>query len=335
MRSIVLIALFFGVLAAPAAAQCSGSGPTFFVTDRAAGGNDVLFTGERGLSPERRPIITYGVMGSPVSRSGEQVCSGRAAFMAALRARVSATGINTVFIYIHGYYTTFESGVKDAQTVSKALGIKGPVIAYSWPSKVTSRLTYVNDESNEEWSLPHFTDLIAEIQDAIPGVRISFAAHSLGSRFATAGIRFLRHSGCSSCLARSVFFAADVDSDTLYDELSASNVCSGTPNPAEMRSAPILLYVSNRDKALRDSQQLHGHQRAGQAGSEIILCNGVDTVDVGYYKTVDAGTGHSYQVDPRVLADAAAAWKGIPPSAPSRKLRKATRNGAVYYELLQ
>jgi uncharacterized protein YsxB (DUF464 family) len=51
--------------------------------------------------------------------------------------------------------------------------------------------------------------------------------------------------------------------------------------------------VSNRDTALQASQKLHGHQRAGQAGSELILCNGVNTIDVSRISGIDKA-GHTF-----------------------------------------
>jgi esterase/lipase superfamily enzyme len=94
----------------------------------------------------------------------------------------------------------------------------------------------------------------------------------------------------------------------------------------------VTLYVSNNDLALRESQRLDGHQRAGQAGSQLLLCGGVDTIDVGYYKSSDKA-GHSYQGDARIVDDVREAFAGVSPDASRRKLTKATRPGGTYYEL--
>jgi esterase/lipase superfamily enzyme len=95
----------------------------------------------------------------------------------------------------------------------------------------------------------------------------------------------------------------------------------------------VLLYVSNNDRALRQSEKFHRNQRAGQAGGDLILCNGVDTVDVSYLKS-GGKSGHGYLLDPRVLQDAAAAFAGVPPTSPRRGLKQVSRTGGVYYELL-
>jgi len=129
-----------------------------------------------------------------------------------------------------------------------------------------------------------------------------------------------------------VFFAPDIDADTLHAALADTGLCRGRPPETPTNSAPVTLYVSNRDVALRESQRLHGFQRAGQAGNELLLCGGVDTVDVGYHKMTDKAR-HGYHVDARVLQDARAAFEGIAPTNPRRKLTTATRNRGRYYEL--
>jgi esterase/lipase superfamily enzyme len=303
-----------------------------FVTDRAPVGGTYLFSGERGKTPARRPIITSGTATPSAHTIAVNVCSSRAAFENALRKRFPNLAALRTLVYVHGYYQTFVQSVQSAIVLQRAIRFPGPVIVYSWPSKVTSRLAYLNDESNANWSIPHFVDFIGRLQQTFPTMSISLASHSMGARFEVAGLQYIRHSPCPNCLGRSVFFAPDIDSDTLLDELVASRACAGRPYPSPIVAAPFALYVSNRDVALRDSQMIHGHQRAGEAGSELILCSGVDTIDVSYVHGDDAA-GHSYQVYPDVTADAAAAFAGIAPTSARRHLKRAHRPDGTYYEL--
>jgi len=316
------------------AASCADANTaesTLYVTDREPVSGDPLFSGERGLTKNREAVISTGVISTPVERRTLAPCPSNDAFFAAMAKRFRGND-RQALIYIHGYYTPFVNAANDALAVAAGLNFQGPVILYSWPSKVTSRLTYVNDESNASWSRVHFRQMLVRFQQRFPKLRISFAAHSLGARFATEGIGLIGDSSCPKCLGRTVLFAPDVDTDALRSELQVSGLCKGAPSANPKTAAPVLLYVSNRDRALRTSQRLHGHQRAGQAASEMVLCNGVDTVDVGYIKIADRA-GHSYQVDKRVLADTRAAFAGTAPTAPQRGLTRATRPGGVYYEL--
>ncbi len=330
--AIVFTTAAFAAAGRAARADCDGApkGDVFFVTDRAPLDDDQLFSGERGLTAARDAILTYGMIGVPPSRKTMSICSSQAVFLKALGKRFEGKKRN-VLVYVHGYYTTFRTAVDNALAMQKTLRFPGPVIVYSWPSKVTSRLAYVVDEDNAAWSLAHFRTLLETLQKVYPKTAVSFAAHSLGARFAAEGIAFVRRS-CPSCVGHAAFFAPDIDGDTLRAELQAAGRCSGKPPQRPAAAAPVVLYVSNKDVALRQSQRLHGHQRAGQAGSEMILCDGVDTVDVGYYRSSDKA-GHTYQVDPPVVADAKAAFAGVSPAAPSRKLTRVSRAAGPYYEL--
>jgi esterase/lipase superfamily enzyme len=321
-------------LCAPARAECVASpGSIFFVTDRQPLDDNQLFSGEWGTDANHNAIITAGVISAPVDKAHESRCSSQQALITALRSQFVPKRPRQVLVYVHGYYTSFVTAVETAMALQKGLRFPGPVIVYSWPSRKTSVLAYKTDEANAKWSMPHFTTFLDNINKAFPGMPVSLAGYSLGSRFVTEGIAFYRREGCKNCFARAVLFAPDVSTGDLRSALTSSNLCSGQPVANPIASAPVLLYVSNDDRALRQSQKVHKNQRAGQAGGDLILCNGVDTVDVSYLDT-GGKSGHGYIEDPRVLSDAAAALYGIPPTSPKRRLKQVSRSGGVYYELL-
>jgi esterase/lipase superfamily enzyme len=321
-------------LGAPARAECvARAGSIFFVTDREPLDDNQLFSGEWGTDANDNPVITAGVISAPVDKANESRCSTQQAFIKALRSQFDPKRPRQVLVYVHGYYTSFVTAVETAIALQKDLRFPGPVIAYSWPARKTSVLAYKTDEANARWSLPHFTRFLGNINKAFPGMPVSFAGYSLGSRFVTAGIAFYRSDSCNNCFGRAVLFAPDVFTADLRSALTASDLCSGKPLLNPIASAPVLLYVSNNDKALRQSEKVHGNQRAGQAGGDLILCSGVDTVDVSYLKS-GGKNGHGYILDPRVLHDAAAAFAGVPPTSPQRGLKQVSRTGGLYYELL-
>ncbi len=318
----------------PASAECiARPGSIFFVTDREPLNDNQLFSGEWGTDARHNAIITAGVISAPVNKANESRCSSQQALIGAIRSQFDPKRPRQVLVYVHGYYTSFVTAVETAMTLQKGLRFPGPMILYSWPSRKTSVLAYKTDEANATWSMPHFTAFLGNINKAFPGMPVSLAGYSLGSRFVTEGIAFYRREGCNNCFGRAVLFAPDVSTGDLRAALTASDLCSGKPLTNPVASAPVLLYVSNDDRALRQSQRVHRNQRAGQAGGDLILCKGVDTVDVSY---LDSGgkSGHSYIGDQRVLEDAAAAFAGIPPMSPRRRLKQVSRSGGVYYELL-
>jgi esterase/lipase superfamily enzyme len=321
-------------LRAPAQAECIATpGSIFFVTDREPLDDNQLFSGEWGTDANHNPLITTGVISAPVDKAAEARCSTKQALINAIRSQFVPKLPRQVLVYVHGYYTSFVTAVETALALKKGLQFPGPVIVYSWPSRKTSALAYRTDEDNAKWSMPHFTNFLGNINKAFPGVPVSLAGYSLGSRFVTDGIAFFRREGCNNCFGRAVLFAPDVFTADLRSALTASNLCSGKPLTNPIASAPVLLYVSNNDRALRQSEKFHRNQRAGQAGGDLVLCNGVDTVDVSYLKS-GGKSGHGYLVDPRVLQDAAAAFAGVPPTSPRRGLKQVSRTGGVYYELL-
>jgi esterase/lipase superfamily enzyme len=317
-----------------ALAEC-GRAPAdgaYFVTDREPISGSQLFSGERGLTKNRDAIVTRGVMvGADAAR--EQRCSSERSFFA-LSQSLTPKGAREVLLYVHGYYTPFRTAVRDALSIRRGLHFAGPLIVYSWPAKVTSRLAYVKDEANAGWSIARFRRFAASLVARYRDLPIYIASHSLGSRFAADGIETIRRDRCPTCFRRALFFAPDIDADTLHGALADTGLCHGRPPQHPRSSAAVTLYVSNKDLALRQSQALHGFQRAGQAGSEILLCGGVDTIDVGYYKSTDRA-GHGYHGDARVLQDARAALAGIAPTDPRRKLTLASRDRGRYYELKQ
>lgn len=316
-------------------ASCARPAPEAlaFATDREPATDAQLFTGERGIDRERRAILSYGFLRDPADRARLIRCASGDDFVRAIGANLAPRGPKRVLVFVHGYYTPFRTAASEARKLQARLKFPGPVVLYSWPAKTTSLLAYLKDETNAAWSMPHFRAFLATLRRSYPTATISFASHSLGSRFAAAGIAALRESGCTRCLDRSIFFAPDIDATTLHEELTASKTCSGRPPEKATKAALVTLYVSNNDLALRQSQSVHGHQRAGQAGSELIVCGGVDTIDVSRFKGSDKA-GHGYFVDERIATDARAALAGTPPTSPARKLKTVRRgNGGAYYEI--
>jgi esterase/lipase superfamily enzyme len=295
-----------------------------FVTDRVSLAEAQLFGGERATTPAYQPILTYGVIGPNVDRAHLQRCSSQAAFLRAFGKRFPRADARRLFVYVHGYDRTFKQSAESARTLQGALRFTGPVMLYSWPSKVTCRLAYVNDETNAGWAMPHFNDVLAQRERSHPKLAVSFTSHRLGGRFAAAGRQDIRQSAGTACLGRSALFAPDVDSDTMRDEFTASGLCSAPPVPGPKPAAPVTLYVSSRDKALQASQKLHAHQRAGQAGSELILCNGVNAIDVSRISGIDKAR-HTYHDYPDILRDVAAAVAGTVPAYPGRNVKAALR----------
>ena len=132
-------------------AEAATPASVLFVTDRKPVDGTPLFGGERGIDENRAPIISYGVITSAASRASLVSCASREDFFAAMRRQFDPEGPKALF-YVHGYFTPFTAAVDDALKMRKGLDFRGPVVVWSWPSRYTSRLTYLNDKANADWS---------------------------------------------------------------------------------------------------------------------------------------------------------------------------------------
>jgi esterase/lipase superfamily enzyme len=118
-----------------------------------------------------------------------------------------------------------------------------------------------------------------------------------------------------------VFAAPDVDRDVFM------NLAAQIHKP----QSKITLYVSERDQALVASHVLfHKEPRAGEGGSNTIVMQGLDTVDVSKL-SMDA-LGHSYFGDNRsVVQDLLKFLKGQ--LAPRPGLSKIPLGSLAYWQL--
>ena len=60
------------------------------------------------------------------------------------------------------------------------------------------------------------------------------------------------------------------------------------------RAQRCTLYASSRDVALKASKTIHGYPRAGEAGTSLVVVEGVDTIDASLVDTSLIDLRHSY-----------------------------------------
>jgi esterase/lipase superfamily enzyme len=118
----------------------------------------------------------------------------------------------------------------------------------------------------------------------------------MGNRALTGALKELasrRTDGDRPAFDQVLLTAPDIDADVFKNEIA----------PAITKTAQrVTLYASSTDAALLLSKKLHGYPRAGEAGGDIVIVPGMDTVDV---TSVDTSLlGHSYYGDSgSVLSD--------------------------------
>ncbi len=215
-----------------------------------------------------------------------------------MAAKTDATD-HEALVFVHGYNVSFKDAARRTAQIAYDLGFPGVALFYSWPSQ-SRVLAYTKDETSAEWTLPHLTKFL-ETLAANPSLsKIHLIAHSMGNRPLTRALLGIEDKQLLSKFETLILTAPDIDADVFRDQLARQLV---------KRMHHVILYASANDRALRLSERLHGYPRAGDGGSNIVIVNGLDTIDAS---AVDTDlVGHFYYGDNRsVLTDVADLVRG-------------------------
>jgi len=205
-------------------------------------------------------------------------------FWQGILAHTAATRRLTVFI--HGYNIGFRKSCRRAAIFQSGLDLEDQLILFSWPSKGKA-LNYTQDETDLAWSVPQIQAFLGQLIQHAGRRKLDLIGHSLGARGL---VEALEHLACSRDwqtppINELILMAPDIDSGTFVQQLARLR-------PIARR---ITLYVSDADKPLRLSQEIHGYPRLGQAGPQLTLLPGVETIDVSDIAAYDL-TGHQYHL---------------------------------------
>ena len=204
---------------------------------------------------------------------------------------MTQAGIRTAFVFVHGYNVSFKNAALRTAQIAFDLGLKSIPTFYSWPSQ-DSAPKYTVDEQSVEWTEPHLQQFLTEFADASSAEEIFVVAHSMGARAATRAVGHL-HSirpDLSDRFREVILAAPDIDADVFRRDLL----------PALTKELnTVTLYASSKDKALNASKKVHGNPRAGGAGPELVLHEGLETIDASNIDT--DFLAHSYFAKTRAL----------------------------------
>jgi esterase/lipase superfamily enzyme len=227
-------------------------------------------------------------------------------FLAALRNQIKGSPSKDVFVFVHGFNSSFEDAARRTAQLAYDLDFDGTPMMYSWPSQ-GSATSYTVDEAAVNVSGRKMTAFLEDIVAQSGAERIHLIAHSMGNRALIEALQtYLAKRDPNQrkrIFGQIVFTAPDVDRDYFLDTIES----------LRESATRVTLYASDRDLALKTSQAIHGAPRAGMAGSNIITWPGLDTIDMS---GVEGDLlGHSY-----FAADAGAIydlfrllWRGDPP----------------------
>jgi esterase/lipase superfamily enzyme len=233
-------------------------------------------------------------------------------------------GKGNIVVYIHGYNIGFGKSCRRAATFQRILGPEDRLLLVSWPAD-GQLLKYTWDESDLVWSVPHIAQILKAITRRAGSDPVDVVAHSLGARGAVMALSRLscRKPG-APLINELVLVAPDIDTDVFRQEL-----------PAVRRlTRRVTIYVSANDKALKLSRDVHGYPRLGEAGEQLSVFNGVETIDLSLLGT-RRFSGHLYHLfNPAVIQDLTRLLHTGKPAAQRPGLHPAEKDGRPYWRMV-
>lgn len=208
-------------------------------------------------------------------------------FEGQLHAYIQDSPSKDVFLFVHGYNSSFSDAALRTAQLAYDLDFDGTPMMFSWPSQ-GSTTGYTVDEAVVRVSGRKMADFMTTIVDDAGADRIHLIAHSMGNRALIEALqtwvvrRGDSDSDADTAFDQIVFTAPDVDRDYFVDVIE----------PIRSVANRITLYTSENDLALKTSAMLHGAPRAGLAGESTVVLPGIDTIDMSAVKA--DSLGHTY-----------------------------------------
>ncbi len=225
------------------------------------------------------------------------------------------------FIFIHGYNVTFSDAARRTAQISYDLGFDGAPVFYSWPS--TGQLSgYPADEDNILWAQENVKQFLKDFVEQTDAKNIYLVAHSMGSRALTGAVASLISEAPKfKKRFKEIILAAPDISARIFKDHIAPKMLEASNN--------VTLYVSADDKALLASRNFHSNPRAGEAGENIIIFKGIDTIDA---TGIDASLlAHSYFAEAKsIISDILAIIRGEPPQG-RKTLKPVETKRGIYW----
>ncbi|MBC7774869.1 MAG: alpha/beta fold hydrolase [Phycisphaerae bacterium] len=213
-----------------------------------------------------------------------------AIFIDLLRQKLGQSDEKDVLLFIHGFNVAFDEAMMRAAQLGYDLNFKGGVAAFSWPSLGTIS-GYIADSDSAGYSRDHLCAFIKLlIQSGTQKLHI--IAHSMGNVVLTQALLQLKNEGIfpNPIIHQIILAAPDLDKDIFLSQIL----------PAIKGASKFTLYASDKDNALLAAKKIrHGYIRLGEGGDDIVIVDGLDSIDAS---TVDTSLlGHGYFSDTQSL----------------------------------
>lgn len=270
----------------------------------------------RGVPPEGDPARHF-----TIPKDGVTVYSTEAEFLGAAKKHIANAGDfkDHAFIFVHGFYVTFDNALYRTAQISYDLSPDGKpfgtAFMYSWPS-AGDATSYLYDQDSANFASLHLQSFIKTVVDKTGVKNVHIIAHSMGNVALIGALQELARTESKTKINQIILAAPDVDKQQFETIIqSVEKVAKG-----------ITLYASQGDNALALARKARrGLPRAGETrlppGPAVVT--GIDTIDVSAINTDVWSWGHDTYADSKeLLADIGTIFtKGDPPAKRSPKLR--------------
>lgn len=203
------------------------------------------------------------------------------------------------FVFVHGYFVTFDDALFRAAQITHDLDFDGIPFVYSWPS-VAGVTGYVLDRGRARDARDQLRDFVDIVAKESGAKEVHLIAHSMGADPLLEVLRDISRS--EPQVARSgrprfgeiILAAPDVTRESF--ELIASQITG-------LRRG-MTLYASSNDRALAASRFTRlGESPAGYVptGGPVVVPGAADTIDISSLDTSFFGVNHSSFADREAL----------------------------------
>lgn len=216
-------------------------------------------------------------------------------FYSSLSGQLSLSETGAAMLFIHGYNVSFEDAIFRTAQLAVDLKFPGAPVAFCWPS-YADPIKYTFDEQNAEVSVPALREVMQDLAARSGAKHIHVIAHSMGNRVLAGALRSMDPSlqmRNKEVFRELVLAAPDIDSRVFESQVL----------PYITRNVQhCTLYASARDRALLMSRAFHNFQRLGETEPDLLVSDGIDTIDASLVDT--SLLGHSYIGDAQsIVAD--------------------------------
>lgn len=203
-------------------------------------------------------------------------------------------GSTDAFVFVHGFWTSFEDALYRAAQIFFDLQYGGTPVLFSWASRGQAS-GYGYDLESAAHGAEHFLQLLTHLRQS--GIsRVHILAHSMGNYLVLNALYDLIGANRDHSIGELIMAAPDVDRDLYLQRMAR----------LRGRIPGLTLYASAKDRALSLSKSLRKDvPRAGDVPKTgPILADGVDTIDVTAIGEEMFGSGHgTYSSARSVLND--------------------------------